>query len=79
MDISRLTMLSQLTKMIRMSRIDLSKHQRRALRKISRRVFCARWLVQTVTRKSLLKRGLCRNCGFYSLEITDAGKSALGI
>lgn len=49
--------------------MKLSRPQRRALRKIKRREFCARWLIHPNTSKSLIARGLVCECGFYSLEI----------
>ncbi len=48
----------------------MSNQQKSALRKIKRRGFCARWLIDGRTRRSLLRRGLIRECGFYSLEMT---------
>jgi hypothetical protein len=49
----------------------LTRHKRAALRKIRRRVFCAEWLLDGRTLRSLLRRGLVRRCGFYSVEISD--------
>jgi len=49
---------------------DLSRRQRAAIRKIRRRRFCATWLLDGRTLRSLLGRGLVNHSGFYSVELT---------
>lgn len=44
----------------------LTPQQVRAMRKIRRRKYCAGWLIHPQTLRSLLKRRLIYQCGFYS-------------